>query len=550
MRPSRWRSPAPTASFAGLSQLLLKWLGRTSKRHSSCIMSFESEITLGQVCRAIFRHRSLFLSVLIAVAVLTAVGYKSLPRRYGSEGRLYVQAGRANSGLDPTTSAKPISIQDTRETEVRSVMELLKSRAILQRVVEEVGPGEILSGDWELPVSWTSFWPAGNPDPDLSPQEYEHQKQIELAVKKLEKGLTVHLEKSTSVISVFVVGPTPRLAQTVVDRLMQYTREKHVEVHASAGSREFFQKELDVQREKLETAILRQRDFRNQHGFLSVDSARATEQMVLDRLETQAVEVNVDLEAAERRCAELAEKLKEIPAMLDTAQQGKESLSTERARSEVFYLEAERAKMLATYSEAHPRVRQISDQIEGLRAELAKLPVERTETIAVANKAFENIQTEHVSAVAALQGLLGRQRNLQAQRRAATDRLERLNQLAVESEQLQQDIDIARRHLDIYIQKQGEAQVLDQLDRDRISDVVVAQPAMLQIKHVSPNAAIILPLGALCGLILATVVVVVRDWREGVHPESGPPPAEVDDSRSLPVLADLPRVASRRAILK
>jgi uncharacterized protein involved in exopolysaccharide biosynthesis len=167
---------------------------------------------------------------------------------------------------------------------------------------------------------------------------------------------------------------------------------------------------------------------------------------------------------------------------------------------------------------------------------------------AVPNKTYENVKTELVSATAALEGLEGRRETLQRQRRECGLRLQELNQLDVESQLLQRDIDVARRQLEVYIQKQGEAEVLDQLDKERISDVVIAQPAVLMVKHVSPNAMTFLPLCAAFGLGLGVLLALYLEWPKLAA--IGRLPVEADSLPELPVLMHLPKVASRRAVVR
>lgn len=506
-------------------------------------MNTGSEITLLDLFKVGLRQRWLIAGATLLAAISSLALYKVLPRKYGSEGSLYVQVGRANIGLDPTTNSKPISIQDSRETEIRSVLEIARSQSVLRSVVDQVGAEAILAGGWKILDRIPNPFSSSNAVADgMSAEEYRAQKTRELAVKELQANLSISLEKNTSVISVFAASSTPKLSQAIVEKLMTATREKHLDIHATGTSRKIFQQELLRQQEQLDRATEKLRDFRNKHGFLSVDAAKSTEQAVLDKLELQLSDVEAELAQVSRRVEELKSNLASIPELLETPVEGKERLSTEKALSDMFALETERAKLLATYSEEHPRVIQITGQIESLREELGDLPEERTELAAVPNKTYENVKTELVSATAALEGLKGKKLTLAEQRLDTDKRLAELNQLDTESQVLQREIDIARRQLQLYIEKQGEAQILDQLDQERISDVVVAQPAVLMVKHVSPNPIIILPACTLLGFALGCLGALIREWPlRGSSPTSNAV-AQRSQLDSIPVLAELPEV--------
>jgi uncharacterized protein involved in exopolysaccharide biosynthesis len=514
-------------------------------------MNSGSEITLLDLFSAALRQRWLIAGVTLIAACSSIALYKALPRKYGSEGSLYVQVGRANIGLDPTTNSKPISIQDSRETEIRSVLEIARSQSVLRRVVDQVGAEAILAGGWKILDKLPSLLSSGQGDFDgMTSEEYRTQKTRELAVRELQSNLSISLEKNTSVISVFAASTSPKLSQAIVEKLMAETRGKHLEIHATGSSRKIFQQELIRQQEQLDRATEKLRDFRNQHGFLSVDAAKSTEQAVLDKLELQLSDVDAELSQVDRRVQELQSKLADIPELLETPVEGKERLSTEKALSDMFALETERAKLLATYSEEHPKVIQITGQIESLREELGDLPEERTELAAVPNKTYENVKTELVSATAALEGLKGKKLTLSEQRRETDKRLTELNQLDTESQVIQREIDIARRQLQLYIEKQGEAQILDQLDQERISDVVVAQPAVLMVKHVSPNPVVLLPACTLLGFVLGCLGALLREWPlQGASHTSKKDntPEQLDD---LPVLVNLPEVELTKAAVR
>jgi len=64
------------------------------------------------------------------------------PMVYQSQSLLYVRLGRENVRLDPTTTlgqASSITIPNSRENEINSVVEILKSRAIAEKVVDALG---------------------------------------------------------------------------------------------------------------------------------------------------------------------------------------------------------------------------------------------------------------------------------------------------------------------------------------------------------------------------------------------------------------------------
>jgi uncharacterized protein involved in exopolysaccharide biosynthesis len=98
------------------------------------------------VQQALCRQWRLATYVFAAAAFIALVGTLLMPRSYYSEARLYIKFGRDHQ-IDPiATGGQMISVYETRENEINSLIEIFKSRAILDRVVEELGPQFVLSG--------------------------------------------------------------------------------------------------------------------------------------------------------------------------------------------------------------------------------------------------------------------------------------------------------------------------------------------------------------------------------------------------------------------
>src|SRR5579863_6578297 len=97
---------------------------------------------LADALRAYWRRASVtFLLLIAGVGAATMVW----PRTYQSEARIYVQLGRETVHLDPTaTTGQTVHLSDSREREIFSVLELLRSRALYEKVVDELGVNSIL----------------------------------------------------------------------------------------------------------------------------------------------------------------------------------------------------------------------------------------------------------------------------------------------------------------------------------------------------------------------------------------------------------------------
>ena len=71
-------------------------------------------------------------------------------RTFRSEAKLFVRMGRESVTLDPTaTMGQVVAAADSRESEVNAVAELLSSRTLAEKIVDQFGPTVILELDPE-----------------------------------------------------------------------------------------------------------------------------------------------------------------------------------------------------------------------------------------------------------------------------------------------------------------------------------------------------------------------------------------------------------------
>jgi uncharacterized protein involved in exopolysaccharide biosynthesis len=151
------------------------------------------------------------------------------------------------------------------------------------------------------------------------------------------------------------------------------------------------------------------------------------------------------------------------------------------------------------------------------------------------------LQTQKAQLVryeADLKALNAKAKNQKAQLIDYHQRLENLNRVEVELNQLKQEIDVADRNYRLYLTKLEESRISDAMDSEKITSVSLIEPAQLPLKPVSPkvllNLALGFFLGALGGLGLAFFFNYLDDSLELVE--------DVEKYLQLPVLASIPEL--------
>ena len=106
--------------------------------------AYERPLTLFDIIGAVFRYKWRVLLVTGLMLLLSAAAVLIFPKKYESEAKLFVRLGRGSAAMDPATFGQTISIQESRESEMNSIVDMLQSRGLAERVVDEVGVEAVL----------------------------------------------------------------------------------------------------------------------------------------------------------------------------------------------------------------------------------------------------------------------------------------------------------------------------------------------------------------------------------------------------------------------
>ncbi len=249
-------------------------------------------LTIADIFGAL-RSRWLGISLTtIALSFLVALVLFLIPNSYQSDALLYVRMGRGTVALDPaaTAAGQTISLMDRRQSEINSVREMLRSRIVLDRAVKQVGVDRVLSEDawWNVMISsWSDWFEQKTNDwqdkvfkqrlvnKDQLPvgytkEAFEAQEALELAVKRLDKSLSIDAAKDSYTLGVSVRAYSPEMARDLCSAVVAEYRKVHVDAHSMEGSLQFFESEYDLCEKRLSDAEAKLRDEKNRISLMTV----------------------------------------------------------------------------------------------------------------------------------------------------------------------------------------------------------------------------------------------------------------------------------------
>jgi uncharacterized protein involved in exopolysaccharide biosynthesis len=434
----------------------------------------------------------LFVSVMTVVVLVTFLGHKA----YRSQAKLFLRLGRENSTLDPTATlgqVPVVAVPQSRESEINSVAEILKSREFVEQIVDEFGPAAILGKE-----------PAADPDPA------ERDEAVRAAIKLLD----VEVAKRSNVVVLTFEASSPELARQVVARHVELFLDRHVHLNRTPGAHAFLATQLDEMRQRLEHKEEELRELKNKTGLVSLDAQRQLLIARIGRLTDELQQTEVGVSASTAEVKSLRDKLSGwTPTHVIGLTKGMPNPGADAMRAQLYTLEMREQELLAKHPDRHPDIQLVRQQTQAARAILGREELSREQVTTGPNRVYEETQVTLVRQEAQLASAQARAGRLHEQLRRANDQLKELNDNALRVAQLQRDVDIQdieyRKHAPNLVQAQIDAA----LELNRLSNVSVVQKASLESKPVRPRVLLNLGLGLVFAATGACGLAVLADRR-------------------------------------
>ena len=226
----------------------------------------------------VFRHKLLVFVTFLAVLAATAAALFLRQRDYYSRARIFVRKGRETVTVDPTATAsgQVLNLSDTQQRELQSMIDMLESRALLEQVVDRLGPDQILdyhdeyTGGSDAPSAIGAGVDALR-EALVSVRLADAESDREEAIKQIGKVLKVKAEDESNVVSIRMRAKSPKHAQQLASVYVEAFREQHLSAHRAPGSSDFFEKQAVRVKTQLDEATGQLRDAKNEVGVASIE---------------------------------------------------------------------------------------------------------------------------------------------------------------------------------------------------------------------------------------------------------------------------------------
>jgi len=481
-----------------------------------------------------FRHKWKMILFFLAIVVIVAVHAFCATKIYRSEAKLLVRVGRESVALDPTvTTGTIIPVIQSRESEINTELEILKSREVAEDVVVHIGLEAFVT-----PLEETR-------KQSLLERLYltEPLSDRDNVVLEIMKNFDVVTQRDSWVIGLSYEAKSPKLAQQVLGKLIDFYLEKHIAVHQTPGSYQFFTQESDQLRAKLAQAENELRDLRNSTSVFSLEEQRGVILGRIGALQTEIDGAEAALAASKAGAQALQQTLAQTPELVVTAATvGLPNAAVDAMRTRLYELQILEQDLVSKFE---PDSRQVQDVRQQIAAALALLEREKQERATLTkglNAAHTAVQTALFTEQAALSSLEAQVGTVRGKLANAQAELKALNDAGVKITALTREVEMQEANYRKYSENLEQARIDHALESVKISNINVVQSATLPIKSERPHKARNLLLGLLLGIFGGVMLAFFCEYLD----HSIKTPDEVEEKLLLPTLACIPHVRTSR----
>lgn len=467
-----------------------------------------------------FRQRRLIINTFLGIFAISVVIAFLLPKKYEAQMKILVRHERAESVVSPEREAPVQWRTEVSEEELQSEAELIKSRDLLTNVV--------VACDLQN-LGTSSLWNKGANNGD---------QRVSRAVLRLENDLTIQPIKLTNLISVSYKARDPQLAAKVLNSLAGLYLEKHLAMHRAPGQFEFFHQQADEYRKALANAEEKLTNFSRDQGVVNPALEKEISVRKLAEFEAETKGAHASMAENRQRIATLEAQLATLPNRQTTQVRTSDNPQLmQNMKSRLLELELKRTELLTKFEPTYRPVQEVEEQIAQTKAAITaaeKAPLrdettDRDPTYEALRSELAKSQTE----LAATQARAAATSSLIRTYRSESEQLDR-------KELLQQDMLRAAKadeeNYMLYLRKAEEARISDALDRQRFSNVVVAEPATVPFTSQGRWLMVVVLGGLLASLVSVILAFVVDRWDPSFRT-----PEEVESFLGSPVVAAFPR---------
>jgi len=473
-----------------------------------------SSLSVRDILYVLFKHKEKILTIFIFIVATVTIGTILKDPSYSSTATILYKRGNNEITLTLSNRINRLS----QEEEINSEIEIIKSRPVIERVVNELNKIKAQRAEKEEKSETFNFnirdiFPL--PKKELTEEEMLHAQTAELL-----DAVEVNPVNNSNVIAISLSGKDPEMITKTVNLMSDAYIDFRLQVHRRDNADEFFDDQISGTRVKLEDLEKELSKFQIDEEILSYQEQESIAMRSIEEYNKALTDVRKEIISKGAKLNRMQSLLNSDPKTLIPSNEIGDQSIIMSFRNELVNLRLQRNTLIGKYKENSKPVRVLDEKIAkteaSLRAEVGRiLKLERLSLLAFAEeeKALEST----------ISYLRSRAKSL-PEKRLTIVRLERAIQETSEIHAL-------------LVKKRAETRITD-ADDQRIANVKVLSKASIPTKSEGPNKAMSIVLGVMLGGLLGIGVAFLLEYLNHTYRTGD----DVEHYLELPLLASIPEI--------
>ncbi len=440
-------------------------------------MNATEEFDYKKYRQLIIKKKYLFISVaLIIMAGVAATSY-IIPKRYEAKCTVFIEKSLISELV------KGIAITSSFEDKIRGLAYTLKSRPLLLTVFNDL-------------------------DQDVKKKS---SGQLEKMITDFQENTDVKLKDKEGLFTITYTNKDPRLARDYVNTLVRRYIDANItsKREETYGAANFLAEQITAIKTKLEDAESRANSYKRDNGGVLAQSEAA---------------ILAEISQAQQKIDETEIRRRQLENMQSLARKN------DPLKAKLAVLKKNQQELELVYTDIHPEVVEINNQIAAIKQQLKSGPV-RAEPVDATSQEMEKISMELNS----LRQLENNQRRLIASKQSL---LRSIPAARTGLDELEREKNSQRVLYEQLVARYGQSEVSKQIEsQDKSTTFRIESPAMLPTKPVSPQRVKIILLGIVGGLAASFGFLMLLD-----HLDKSVRNVESLKSLGVQILAVVPKI--------
>jgi uncharacterized protein involved in exopolysaccharide biosynthesis len=397
------------------------------------------------------------------------------PNVYDAQMKILVKQNRVDPIVTPDPQAPYRMIGNVTDQDLISEAELFKSRDILEGAAVACDLPKPKQTVWDaFPVVNAFAGPAKKPAYDIV--------TLTEAVRTLDDDIRAIPSSKSNLIDVNYSSTNPTRAACILQAMAKLYMEKHLSVHRATGTFEFFKQEADRYKTDLQAIESQLAQFGQKEQLLTEGTEKELAVRKLGDYASSLIDTKTAITATQARIRSLQTLANSTESRQTKAVRTSPNAALKELQTQLVALEMKRTEMLGKFTPNYRPLQDLEKQIQDLKdtiAEVQKVPfVEETTDTNPANDWLTVELAKSRSELASLQASAPAKAKAVDQYRSMALDIDQKNMQRADLVRVQK---VTEEKYLLYLRKQEEARIEQELDRQRILNVAIAEEATVPV---------------------------------------------------------------------